>query len=348
LQINRFSRIHSRVANVKNVTISAPFPEVSTQPNKGIEIGDRESVPRDRDRSSLVLASYNIRYGVGRYLISSGLLRKVGINLPTRRAEAVALNLKTAAGTFSDHALLPQPDILALQEADKATGRAGGQHVAARLAEEMCVPYVHVGAGIPRGVQPEQREWWLNFEEQIALHDPGDTGVALLSRMPLGDITRIDLPWHQCPWRPRLAMGATVEFAGQRVRIFNVHVDPHGPLDNQHQQMKTLLEHADQYDGPRVIMGDFNTLSKQKAVEIRRLMESRGYSTPFPTGTPTWRGAGLRFHADWIFMNGLSVKRWGVVKPLNVSDHWPIWAEVTLPISDCRFPNASEESTKPG
>jgi endonuclease/exonuclease/phosphatase family metal-dependent hydrolase len=310
------------------VATSAPFPDISTQPDKGIEISDRESAPPDRDRSSMVLASYNIRYGVGSHLISSGLLRKLKINVPRHRTEAVAQNLKTAARIFSDNTLLPRPDILALQEADKETGRAGGQHVAAKLSDELGVPYVHVGAGIPRGVLPEQREWWLNFEEQISLHDPGDTGVALLSRLPLNEIERIDLPWHQCAWRPRLAMGATVEFAGLRVRLFNVHVDPHGPLDNQHQQVEALLERAEQYVGPRVIMGDFNTLSKQKAVELRKLMESRGYATPFPTGAATWRGAGLRFHADWIFVNGLEVKRWGVVKPVNVSDHWPIWAEV--------------------
>ena len=320
------------------MAISAPFPDVSTQPDKGIEIGDRESEPVDPDRSSLVLATYNIRYGVGSHLISSGLLRKLGINVPRPRAEAVAQNLKTAGRVFSDNALLPRPDILALQEADKETGRAGGQHVAAKLAEELGLPYVHVGAGIPRGTPPEKREWWLNFEEQISLQDPGDTGVALLSRLPLNEIERIDLPWHQCAWRPRLAMSATVESAGLRLRLFNVHVDPHGPLDNQHQQLEALLEHAERYAGARVIMGDFNTLSKRKAVEIRRLMESRGYATPFPTGTATWRGAGLRFHADWIFVNGLNVKRWGVVKPLNVSDHWPIWAEVSLPIADFRSP----------
>ena len=107
------------------MTISAPFPDVSTQPDQGIEIGDRESVPGDHDRSSLVLASYNIRYGVGSHLISSGVLRKLGINPPSPRAEAVALNLTTAARVFSDNTLLPQPDILALQEADKETGRAG-------------------------------------------------------------------------------------------------------------------------------------------------------------------------------------------------------------------------------
>lgn len=313
------------------MAICAPFPDVSTRPDKGIEISAPESPLHARDRSSLILASYNIRYGVGSHLISSGLLRKIGINTPRSRTEAVARNLRIAARVFSENTLLPQPDILALQEADKRTGRAGGQHVAAKLAAELGLPYVHVGAGIPRGVSPEHREWWLNFEEQISLHDPGDTGVALLSRLSFSEIERIDLPWHQCAWRPRLAMGAGFEFGGQQVRLFNVHVDPHGPLDNQHRQIEALLAHAEQRAGPRVIMGDFNTLSKEKAVEIRKLMESRGYSTPFPTGTATWRGAGLRFHADWIFVNGLDVNRWGVVKPLNVSDHWPIWAEVSLP-----------------
>ena len=333
MQIKPISRNHFRV------TISAPFPDVSTQPDQGIEISDRQPASGDHDRSSLVLASYNIRYGVGSHLISSGVLRKLGVNPPRRRAEAVALNLKTAARVFSDNTLLPQPDILALQEADKATGRAGGHHVAAKLADELGISYVHVGAGIPRGIAPAPREWWLNFEEQIARQDPGDTGIALLSRMPFSDVERIDLPWHECAWRPRLAMGATIELAGRRVRLFNVHVDPHGPLDNQHQQVEALLERADAYDGPRAIFGDFNTLSKQKATEIRRLMESRGYSTPFPTGTSTWRGAGLRFHADWIFVNGLEIRRWGVVKPLNVSDHWPIWAEIKLPVAEFQLPN---------
>lgn len=313
--------------------------DFSAQPNQGIEIGNREAaLDPSADRSSLVLASYNIRYGVGQRLISSGVFRKVGVNVPRRRAEAVAQNIKTAARAFAENALLPRPDILALQEADKETARAGRQHVAAKLAHELHVPYVHAAAGIPRGVKPEQREWWLNFEEQIGLFDPGDTGVALLSRIPLTEITRIDLPWRKCAWRPRLAVGATIELAGQKLRLFNVHIDPHGPIDNQHEQLELVLRHADETSGPTVILGDFNTLSKQKAVETRRFMESRGYTTPFVTGTPTWRGAGLRYHADWIFVRGLLSKRCGVAKPLNVSDHWPIWAEITLPIADCRLP----------
>ena len=302
-----------------------------TPPKDAIEFGNQSASADDLGKSSLILASYNIRYGVGRYLILSGLLRKPGYNFPRQRPAAIERNLKIAARVFTDDHLLPAPDILALQEADKMTARAGHVHVAERLAEEMKTRFVHVGAGLPLGIKPQEREWWLNLEEQIAIDDKGDTGVALLSRVPVEEVERIDLPWHECPWRPRTGMTATVPISGHRLRLFNVHIDPHGPLDNQHQQTEAVLDRAKQHVGPTVIMGDFNTLSKHKAAEIRRLMESHGFETPFPTEIPTWRGAGVvRFHADWIFGRGVELKRWGVAKPLNVSDHWPIWAEIEL------------------
>jgi endonuclease/exonuclease/phosphatase family metal-dependent hydrolase len=302
--------------------------------NSSIEFGNERAPLSDpSDKHSLVLASYNMRYAVGRYLILSGILRKLGYNFPRQRADAINSHIKIAARAFCDNRLLPMPDILALQEADKMTGRVGRVHVAARLAEEMQMRYVHVAAGLPRGIKPQEREWWLNFEEQVAIDDEGDMGVALLGRVPLEDVERIDLPWHECPWRPRTAIAAAILIGGQKLRLLNVHIDPHGPLDNQHQQTEAVLEKAKLHSGPTVILGDFNTLSKRKAAEIRRLMESHGYETPFSTDVPTWRGAGVvRFHADWIFGRGVEFKRSGVAKPLNVSDHWPIWAEIALPI----------------
>ena len=300
--------------------------------NSRIEFGNQQAAAIDiSEKNSLVLASYNIRYAVGRYLIASGLLRKFSYNFPRRRARAIQQNIAKAARAFTENRLLPTPDILALQEADKRTGRAGGQHIAAQLAEKIGFQYVHVGAGLPTGTKPKQREWWLNFEEQVAIDDSGDMGVALLSRVALHDVARIDLPWHDCPWRPRVAVAATINWRDEKLRLFNVHVDPHGPLDNQHEQTEAVLELAEQHKGPTVIFGDFNTLSKQKAIEIRKLMESRGYSTPFPTNIATWRGAGFfRYHADWIFGRGVEFTRWGVGKPLNVSDHWPVWAEIEI------------------
>lgn len=287
--------------------------------------------------SKIVVASYNIRYAVGQFLISTGLLRKAGIFRSRQRDLRVAENIQAAARAFSDAAFLPRVDVLALQEADKRTERAGGHHVARELAEQLKMDWIHVPAGLPRGVKPKTRQWWLDFEESIGLFDDGDTGVALLSHLPTTDVTRIDLPWQECPWRPRLAMAATVSADRQgpegkrKVRIINAHVDPHAAVGGQMQQLEMLIAEAERFNGPTLILGDFNTLSKRKATETRKLLESHGYLTPFPTGTATWRGAGIRLHADWIFYRGVEITRWGVAQPLNVSDHWPIWAEVTLP-----------------
>jgi endonuclease/exonuclease/phosphatase family metal-dependent hydrolase len=294
-----------------------------------LEFGKSSSpVDSQPSRSKLIIASYNIRYARGPFLISGGILRKVGLLKVNNRPQVVAEHIRQAADAFSVGRLLPRVDILALQEADKRTRRTGGHHVAGELAEQLQMNWVHAAAGIPRGIKPKVRQWWLDFEEPIDLHDQGDTGVALLSRVPLSHITRIDLPWHECAWRPRLAIAADIPFGEGKLRLFNVHVDPHAAAGGQLEQLEVIANQAATVTGPTIILGDFNTLSKQKCLESRRFLEERGFTTPFTSGTPTWRGAGLRLHADWIFSRAVRINRSGVARPLNVSDHWPIWAEV--------------------
>ena len=98
-------------------------------------------------------------------------------------------------------------------------------------------------------------------------------------------------------------------------------------------QLEAIAAQSELTNLPTLILGDFNTLSDKKCKETRKFFESRGFRTAFPTGTATWRGAGIRLHADWVFTKGLTVERWGVARPLNVSDHWPIWVEVATPNS---------------
>jgi endonuclease/exonuclease/phosphatase family metal-dependent hydrolase len=149
------------------------------------------------------------------------------------------------------------------------------------------------------------------------------------------------LPWHECAWRPRLAIAATVSVGATQLRIINAHVDPHAAVDGQLEQLEVLVAEADNFRGPTLILGDFNTLFGNKVAETRTFLESRGYATPIPSGTATWRGAGLRLHADWIFYRGVEIKKWGVARPLNVSDHWPVWAEISLPLGTLQNPDAS-------
>ncbi len=297
--------------------------------DQSVQSQSADSAVAKSDR--IVVASYNIRYAVGQFLISGGLLRKAGLLSSRGRAEQVAANIRAAARAFTEGQLLPAVDVLALQEADKETKRAGRKHVARELAEALRMNWIHMPAGIPRGEKPKTRQWWLDFEEQIELFDSGDTGVALLSRLPLDDVKRIDLPWQECAWRPRLAMAATVSVGPKKLRILNAHVDPHAAVGGQLAQLEALAAEAAQDSGPTLILGDFNTLSKKKVDETRKFLESRGFATPFPSGTATWRGAGIRLHADWIFQRGVKITRWGVARPLGVSDHWPIWAEVEIP-----------------
>ena len=281
-------------------------------------------------KTSLIVASYNIRYARGPFLISGGVLRKLGLPPSRQRTSIVSDNVQKASKAFTDGSLLPPVDILGLQEADKSTVRSGGVHVTRELARAMNMHWVHAPAGIPRGIKPIQREWWLDFEEQIQLFDEGDTGVSLISRYPLASVMRLDLPWKQCLWRPRLAVAATIRLRATDVRIVNVHVDPHAASNGQLEQLDVITEHAAAEQGPAVILGDFNTLSNKKCSDTRAFLEAKGYTTPFRTGTATWRGAGLRLHADWIFTRNLTISRWGVARPLNVSDHWPIWAEMEV------------------
>ena len=297
-----------------------------------LEFGENSNhKPAISHDNKIVIASYNIRYARGPYLISGGLRRKLGLLNLTRRPEHVGRMIFAAARAFSDGRFLPRADIVALQEADKGTARTGGHHVAKELAAALGMHWVHAPAGIPRGVAPAKRQWWLDFEEPIGLHDSGDTGVALLSRLPLSNVERIDLPWQECPWRPRLAMSATITLGPNQIRLFNAHVDPHMGVGGQLAQLEAIAERAETSTVPTIILGDFNTLSNQKCLDTRRFLEARGYTTPLLTGTATWRGAGLRMHADWIFTKGLKVQRWGVARlVLNVSDHWPIWAEIVL------------------
>ena len=295
-------------------------PEFEDQYNSG---------PWPSNLTKLVVASYNIRYARGSHLISGGLLRKVGLQPRQGRDKTVRQNIGMAAAAFTEGSLLPPVDLLALQEADKSTVRAGGVHVARELAAQMNMRWVHAAAGIPRGIKPLDRQWWLDFEEPIELFDKGDTGVSIVSRHPVEDVTRIDLPWKECLWRPRLAIAGTINIGDKNIRLVNVHVDPHAASGGQLEQLEVIAQHAAGFVGPAIILGDFNTLSKQKCSDTRQFMEQHGYTTPLVTGTPTWRGAGLRLHADWIFTRGLNVERFGVAKPLGSSDHWPIWAEIT-------------------
>ena len=121
----------------------------SLRDSEKLEFGsDNNTHPLFTPRSKVVVASYNIRYARGRYLISGGLLRKLGLLKLSNRPKLVQSHIKTATSAFSSGKLLPGVDILALQEADKRTIRSGRRHIAQELAQALQMNWVYVPAGI--------------------------------------------------------------------------------------------------------------------------------------------------------------------------------------------------------
>lgn len=310
-------------------TLQQDGPFTSGDTGGALEVGSFAGpFETERDQSTVVIASYNIRYGVGSRLIGGSLGRRLGISLPKRRPRLVERNLETCARAVSDNRRLPAPQILALQEADKETVRAGGHHIARELARHLRMNYAYAPLNVEKGESQIAREWYLNFEEQISPTETGRTGVAMLSCLPFAEIERLDLPWHKCAWRPRLAIAATFQIGERRLHILNSHIDPHATIPEQIEQHESVLAHAEKLDDPVILLGDFNTLSKRSCLSLREFLESRGYTTPFSTGTATWRSGPIRLHTDWIFTRSVEVKRHGVARGLSVSDHWPVWAEI--------------------
>ncbi len=277
---------------------------------------------------SIIVSTFNIRYAAGPRLISGNLLRRLGLDRPASRPALIDKNLEAAAGMFSSSTIMPPADIIAIQEADIETKRSARRNIAASLAAGLSMVYAHALAETSPEEPPKRKQWYLDFEEPIATNDGGDTGIAMLSRFDFGRVQRIDLPWDGCQWRPRLAMACSLTFGAFEVVVINAHIDPHASIPGQLEQHRAILEFAASHDCPIIYAGDFNTLSKAGCEAMFDVLWSGGFTTPLPTKLATWRAGAIRLHTDWIFVRNATVRRWGVAKPLRVSDHWPVWAEI--------------------
>jgi endonuclease/exonuclease/phosphatase family metal-dependent hydrolase len=314
-----------------NRTAIMPESEISSINEPGIQFGGAVAARSElSNRSSLILSTFNIRYAVGSRLISGSLLRRLGLTGHSRRPDVINRNIEKAAGFLSNGVHIPRPDIVALQEADVGTARAARQDIAGVLSGRLSMAYAHAPSMVPPWHDPASKQWYLDFEERIATGDPGDTGIAILANTTFDKVQRIELPWMDCPSRPRVAMAATFEFGGSKVIVINAHIDPHADIRGQLEQHRAIVEIADGNRLPTVYAGDFNTLSAASRSAMRELLEGNGFSTPMPDRVATWRAGLIRLHTDWIFTRDLEIRRWGVGKPLRVSDHWPVWAEIQL------------------
>jgi endonuclease/exonuclease/phosphatase family metal-dependent hydrolase len=159
--------------------------------------------------------------------------------------ERVDLDLTVAALRALD------ADLVALQEVDRDQPRSGRVDQARVLAEALGMSWRYAPAllGTPGGPGG-----WRAVEPGP---DPGGAayGVALLSRLPLGEVEHVLLP-SSGRQEPRVALIAEVAAGAGRLLLASTHLSnrPGTSLT----QLRALQRHLDGLGGPRLLAGDLN------------------------------------------------------------------------------------------
>lgn len=214
--------------------------------------------------------------------------------------------------------LVPTADILLFQEVAKPVAGDVGEAVGRRLGYS-------VAAIASDDAAPNQ-------------------GLTILSREPLEDVRvvplkRFDLKFHS---RVRFALGAATRVRGERVNVWNVHLDTRINPADRVAQLEPVLDQASAFGkasaAKTVIGGDFNTVDfhwafhvipwgkrGSQGAAVRRRMEDGGFESALRDEQVTYPF--MKQHLDWIFARGLRSEGAGVVR-VRMSDHHAVWARL--------------------
>jgi endonuclease/exonuclease/phosphatase family metal-dependent hydrolase len=229
-------------------------------------------------------------------------------------------DLRQLIKLFRDDSEIGKASIIALQEVDRQKKRSGNTNTAKLLADELGLYYAWAA---PPGASPGQEE---------------ETGVALLSIYPLTDISRIVLPHDGPGHRRRVAIGACLKLNGVEMRVYSAHAETRISMEKKLDQLNAVLEDLNQHSpkSPAIIMGDFNTWQSDAAPKTIKFFSEAGFTTPFD-GQKTFSQkvmfVPVNFRLDWIWLRGLEVKSHGIDRDVQVSDHWPLWTNISLAVA---------------
>jgi endonuclease/exonuclease/phosphatase family metal-dependent hydrolase len=261
--------------------------------------------------------------GAERPVLESDLLRVATLNMAHGRKDSfnqMFLKDEDIRSNLEDIAALlerVEPHVIALQEADAPSSWSGKfDHVDVVASE----------AGFPcslHGVHASNRIY--------------DFGTALVSKHQLRDTYTHNFP----PSKPTTTKGfvaGTISWNPDgkldepvQVRIVSVHLD-FSRKKVRKQQTDELADKLSQWNGPLIIMGDFNTDWKKKESSLKKLAERLDMKVfkPLAEDLGTYHKKGSRL--DWILLSGdISFNTYAVV-PDVVSDHMLVVADIQLGI----------------
>ncbi|HVF45602.1 MAG TPA: endonuclease/exonuclease/phosphatase family protein [Pyrinomonadaceae bacterium] len=204
--------------------------------------------------------------------------------------------------------------IIGLQEVDRNKKRTGNVNTARQLAEALGMRYAWAA---PPDTDKDGEE---------------ETGVVILSAFPLSDVERVVLEGEGPSGRRRVAVGATVTVGRSALRVYSVHAETRMPVEKKVGHWRSVLEDLKRFPEARgaIVLGDFNTIKQKDVSAARKLFAGAGFSTPFADDRTTWKTFIVKLKLDWLWLRGLDAGSFGIDKSVDLSDHWPLWAEVRV------------------
>lgn len=204
---------------------------------------------------------------------------------------------------------LKNAKVIFLQEVVGIPGDAHG-HAAEVIAKELGMNYAYAPA-------------FVHQKNDL------DFGVAILSKFPLKNVTKIILPHlHFKQKTQRIALGATVHVGGRDLRVYSTHLETLQKSSQRIDQMDAIMDDVQKYpEGHYVIGGDFNTAPFWHRTKLLRFIKKMGFKDATRgIGVTMKKVLGLiQFKLDHIFTRGMWILGRGKANYTDASDHRPIW-----------------------
>lgn len=229
------------------------------------------------------------------------------------------------AAAFTQHPELSRAGLILLQEEESHPDEGASRP--ARLAAALGMAHVYAPA----------REV-----------DGFTTGLAILSAFPLDAVETMELPHADlgASTYRRIALAADLVVGATRLRVVNVHLDTLMNVTDRILQLRPAVIDA---PDPVLVGGDFNTndwvwvesglplfpthaaADTSQAPILDSYLRALGFATQCEGVGVTESLAGLGFRLDGVFTRGVAAGTGQVARDVDLSDHWPVWVDVTLP-----------------
>jgi endonuclease/exonuclease/phosphatase family metal-dependent hydrolase len=231
-------------------------------------------------------------------------------------------NTKEIARVFTNNENLSKADIILFQEIEF--------HQAEKICRAEAIAK-HLG-------------YYFAYEPARKLKGEATHGLATLSRWPIKSAKTIRLPKNKLFFitQQKIALITKISIKGKQVIVCNIHLDTRLNPKKRIFQLNACLKKLKPLGPNIIIAGDFNTipfrsvgglfpvLYSNQSKHLHEFMLKSGFKYFCkPLGYTMKRGP-LKMRLDHIYSNRLPIISCGVEKEIRVSDHKPIWADVSL------------------